>query len=123
MKKIFVYAIVGVVGLAETMPQAFAAETNAPRSLEQIRADVRSEAMTSLAKGDLQQVRKRGWRGGGHGYRGGRGWGGGRHYGGRRFYGGRRYYGGPRYYGYRGYYGPRRYYRRHYRPGIYFGIY
>ena len=119
MKRTLIYAIagaVGVVGVAETMPQASAAETNAPRSLEQIRAQVRSEAMTSLAKGEVQTVGRRGWRGG-HRWRGGRHWGGRRYYGGRRFYGGRRYYG-------RRYWGPRRYYYgRRYRPGIYFGIY
>lgn len=115
MKKTIIYAIagaMGVVGVAETAPQAYAAE-NAPRSLEQIRQQVRGEAMTSLANGQVDAVR----------YRGRRVYRGGRHWGPRRYYGGRRYMGPRRYYGGRRYYGPRRYHYRRYRPGIYFGIY
>lgn len=131
MKRTFIYAIagaIGVMGVAETAPQAFAAEGKAPRSLEQLRADVRGEAMTSLAKGDVQNVgwRERRYYGRRH-YGGRRYWGprryyGRRYYAPRRYYGYRPYYAPRRYYGYRRYYGPRRYYRP-YRPGIYFGIY
>lgn len=141
MRKTFIYAIVGAVGLAgmaETTPLAAReAPAATPDSLEQLRAKVRSEAMTSLASGDVQAVGRRGgrgWRGGGRGWRGGgRGWGG-RGWGGRRYYGGRRYWGGRGYYG-RRYYGgrrwcgydrwgyPRRCWRGYgYRPGFYFGI-
>lgn len=120
MRKTFIYAIMGAVGVtafAETTPVAFAEGAKAPpTSLEQVRANVRGEAMTALKAGDLQTVGRRRWRGGGRRY-GGR-----RYYGGRGYYGGRRYYGGRGYYG-RPYYGRRYYYRRpYYRPGIYFGI-
>lgn len=153
MKKTFIYAIAGaiaVTGFAETTPLRAAPSSDAPASLEQLRAKVRSEAMTSLATGDVQTVGRRGFHGGrgfrgGRSFRGGRGWGGrrygggrrfygGRRWGGRRFYGGRRYYGGGRYY-YGGgrYYGGRRwcggrrwgYHRcgyRRYRPGFFIGI-
>ena len=112
MKKAFIYAIVGAVGVtafAEATPQAFADAAKAtPTSLEQIRANVRSEAMTALGSGQVETV----------------GWHRGRRYGGRRSYGARRYYGGRRVYGARRYYAPRRYYggyRR--RPAFYLGVY
>ncbi len=119
MKKTLIYTLAtvfGVAGVAETAPQAQANETQpSVRSLDQLRAKVRSEAMNEMAGGDLQTVGRRGWRGGGRGWRGGgrgwghRGWGGRRFYGGRRW-GGRRYYGGRRFYGGRRYWGPRYYY-------------
>lgn len=117
MKKTLIYAIVGAVGVttfAETTPQAFAASAkSAPASLEQVRANVRSEAMTALGAGQVENVGRRG-----RGYYGGR-----RHYGGRGYYGGRRYYGGRGYYGGRRYYGARRYYGGRRRPAFYFGFY
>ena len=131
MKKTFIYAIVaavGVTGVAETMPQAQAAETNSARSLDEVRANIRGEAMTALKAGQTETVRHRRWRGGRH-YGGRRYYGGGRHYGYRRwrgprygYYGYRRpYYGGYRRYGYyRPYYGHRRHYYR--RPGVYIGL-
>ena len=67
MKRAAVLALataVSVAGIAETTPEARAAEAPpATRSLDQIRA----EALTAMRNGDLQEVRKRGnrgWRGG-----------------------------------------------------------
>lgn len=133
MKKTFIYAIAGamaVAGYAETSPLRAAEASGAPQSLEQIRAKVRSEAMTSLGNGDLQTVGRRGGRGwGGRGFRGGRSYGRGRGFGGRRFYGGRGFYGGRRSYGGSRYYGGRRWcgyrrgcHRRGYAPGFFIGI-
>ena len=108
---------IAVTAVAETTPAAFAdAARPAPASLEDMRANIRGEAMAAFADGDFQNVDRR-WRGR-------------RNYGGRRFYGPRRYYPPRRAYGPRNYYGPRRYYGRRYyydrrrydRPGLYFGI-
>lgn len=63
MKKTFLYALAGAIGLsgiAETTPLTAAeASAGAPRSLEQLREKVRGEAMTSLLAGEAQEVRHR----------------------------------------------------------------
>jgi hypothetical protein len=97
-------AVFAFGGIAETTPQAVAAERPTAASIDKVRAD----AMARLAEGDVQTVRDRGrgrgWEGGMN-YRGGRGYGrGGRDYGRRGYYGRNR-----------GYYGRRDYYDRGYR--------
>lgn len=99
MKRAAVLALataVSVAGIAETTPEARAAEAPpATRSLDQIRA----EALTAMRNGDLQEVRKRGnrgWRGGKRSFRGNRGWRGGRSYSRGRYNRGGRYYRGHR---------------------------
>lgn len=63
MKKIIFYALAAafaVTGVAETTPVSAAERTTfAPRTLEQLREQVRSEALTSLALGDVETVRHR----------------------------------------------------------------
>lgn len=65
MKKIWLYALagaIGVTGLAETAPQAQAESGSAaPRTLEQLRENARANAMTALATGGTEQVRHRRW--------------------------------------------------------------
>lgn len=65
MKKPLLYALAAafaVAGVAETAPSAVAEPSAAtPRTLEQLRAKVRGEAMTSLALGDVETVRHRRW--------------------------------------------------------------
>ncbi|WP_020180740.1 hypothetical protein [Methylopila sp. M107] len=121
MKKTIIYslaAVFAVAGIAENTTRAQAAEAQPTvRTLEQLRANARADAMNAMAGGDLQTVgrhgrrggrgfgRHRGW-GGHRGFRGHRGWGGHRGWRGRGYYGGRRYYGGRGYYGRRYYGGP-----------------
>lgn len=62
MKKTLLYALAAafaLAGVAETAPVR-AAETGAaaPRSLEELRAEVRGEALTSMTLGQLQEVRQ-----------------------------------------------------------------
>jgi hypothetical protein len=65
MKKTLLYALAAafaVSGVAETTP-VLAADggSNAPRSLDELRASVRAEAMTRLALGEVDEVRHTRW--------------------------------------------------------------
>jgi hypothetical protein len=111
-------AIFAFGGIAETTPQASAAERPTAASIDKVRAD----AMARLAEGDVQNVDRRG-RGRGRGWEGGmnygRGYGrGGRGYGRGNYGRNRGYYG--RGYGRRGYYD--RGYRRHRGRNIALGV-
>lgn len=70
MKKTLLYALAGafaIGGVAETMPvRASEAASTAPRSLDEVRANVRGEAMTSLLSGQVDEVRHRRWHRGRH---------------------------------------------------------
>lgn len=67
MNRTWIVALVGAIGLtglAETAPLAASETRVAPLTLEALRANVRSDAMTSLALGDVETVRhRRGHRG------------------------------------------------------------
>lgn len=62
MKKTLLYTLIGafaLAGVVETVPARADAATPAPRSLEQLRAETRGEAMTSFRLGDVQEVAQR----------------------------------------------------------------
>lgn len=63
MKKTLLYTLAGafaLAGLVETAPvRASEAAASAPRSLEEMRAEIRGEAMTSLARGAVVDVAMR----------------------------------------------------------------
>lgn len=64
MKKTLLYTLVGafaLAGVAETVPARAESAGAAPRSLDELRAQVRGEAMNRLSLGDVQQVRHRRW--------------------------------------------------------------
>lgn len=64
MKKTLLYTLVGafaLAGVAETVPARAEAAAAAPRSLDELRAEIRGEAMTSLRLGQLQTVTHRRW--------------------------------------------------------------
>lgn len=66
MKKTLLYTLVGafaLAGLAETVPARAdtSAPSAAPRSLDELRAETRGEALTSLKIGQLQTVAHRRW--------------------------------------------------------------
>ncbi|MFC3694746.1 hypothetical protein [Chenggangzhangella methanolivorans] len=64
MKKTLLYALAGafaLAGITETVPARAEGAGPSPRSLEELRAEVRGEAMTSLKLGQLQEVRHRRW--------------------------------------------------------------
>lgn len=66
MKKMLLYTLAGafaLAGVAETVPaRAEAAAPAAVRSLDELRAEIRGEALTSLRLGLLQTVAQRRWR-------------------------------------------------------------
>lgn len=63
MRKTFFYALAGalvITGVAETTPLSAAERASSgPRTLEQLREQVRPEALTSLALGHVETVRHR----------------------------------------------------------------
>lgn len=92
MRKPLLYALAATfaLGVAETTPAFAEPAATAPRSLDELRAQVRGEAMTALAAGETEQVRHR------------------RYHRGKRYH--RRYHRRGRWCGYRAWYGKRCYY-------------